>query len=453
MTVFGVVETARPKKLGLLPLVASTFFMVSGGAYGLEDLVACGYFVAISVLLVVPLLWSVPTALMVGELASALPKEGGYYAWVRRAIGPFWGFQEAWLSLVASFFDMALYPTLFTLYLGYLVPSVASGAGAIVAGAIVIAACAAWNMRGAAAVGGGAIALGVALLLPFAAFGVFALARGPAASSVVASPAHPAPALLAGLLVAMWNYMGWDNASTIAEEVERPTSIYPRAVFATLGLVIVTYLFPVCAAAWAGLDASTWTTGSWVTAAREVGGPSLAFAVVAGGMVCGAGMFNALLLSYSRLPVVLADDGFLPAWLSRRNPKNGAPWASIVVCSITYAACVGIGFIRLVELDVLLYGASLLLEFVALVTLRIREPDLARPFRIPGGPIATAALGIAPLSLLGLALWHCRSEKLGPFPSLGFGALLIGLGPIVYALRRRISSSASTNARNSSSVV
>ena len=63
-----------------------------------------------------------PTALMVGELAATLPEEGGYYAWVRRALGPFWGFQEAWLSLVASVFDMAIYPTLFTLYLGRLWP-------------------------------------------------------------------------------------------------------------------------------------------------------------------------------------------------------------------------------------------------------------------------------------------------------------------------------------------
>jgi amino acid transporter len=374
---------------------------------------------------------------MVGELASALPKEGGYYAWVQRALGPFWGFQEAWLSLVASFFDMALYPTLFTLYLAYLVPSVGSGAGAIATGAVVIAACAAWNMRGAAAVGVGAIALGVALLVPFAAFGMFALAHTPAGAAVPASPNHTAPALLTGLLVAMWNYMGWDNASTIAEEVDRPASTYPRAVFATLGLVVFTYLVPVCAAKVAGLDPSRWTTGSWVTAAGEVGGPGLALAVVAGGMVCGAGMFNALLLSYSRLAVVLAEDGYLPRWLARRNPTTGAPWASILACSVTYAACVGIGFVRLVELDVLLYGASLALEFIALVTLRVREPGLARPFRIPGGVITAAALGIAPLWLLGLAMWQCRDEKLGPLPSLGFGALLMGLGPLIYALRRR----------------
>ena len=49
-----------------------------------------------------PLVWSLQIALLVGELASALPEDGGYYVWVRRALGPFWGFQEAWLSLAAS---------------------------------------------------------------------------------------------------------------------------------------------------------------------------------------------------------------------------------------------------------------------------------------------------------------------------------------------------------------
>lgn len=85
----------------------------------------------------------------------------------------------------------------------------------------------------------------------------------------------------------------------------------------------------------------------------------------------------------------------------------------------------------------MLYGASLTLEFVALVTLRVREPELVRPFRIPGGVVSAAALSIPPVWLLGLALWSCRDEKVGPLPSWAFGAFLVGLGPLVYALRRK----------------
>src|SRR5437899_10667879 len=92
--------------------------MVSGGTYGTEEIIhGAGYGRGILILLFLPVFWSLPTAFMIGELSSALPHEGGYYAWVRRGLGNFWGFQEAWRSLAASIFDMAIYPPLCVIYL------------------------------------------------------------------------------------------------------------------------------------------------------------------------------------------------------------------------------------------------------------------------------------------------------------------------------------------------
>ena len=105
--------------------------MVSGGPFGLEDLIgSAGYARTLAILVVTPLVWSLPVAMAVGELAAAYPDEGGYYAWVRRALGPFWGVQEGWWSLAASFFDLALYPALFTRYLAQLWPPAATPARA-----------------------------------------------------------------------------------------------------------------------------------------------------------------------------------------------------------------------------------------------------------------------------------------------------------------------------------
>src|SRR6266850_6623509 len=74
----------RAAKLTLWPLVAATFFMVSGGTYGTEEIIhGAGYGRGILILLFLPVLWCLPTAFMIGELSSALPAEGGYYAWVR----------------------------------------------------------------------------------------------------------------------------------------------------------------------------------------------------------------------------------------------------------------------------------------------------------------------------------------------------------------------------------
>ena len=83
-------QNGSRRKLTVLSLAAATYFMVSGGPYGVEELVQdTGYKLAIVILFIIPLIWSLPTALMVGELAAALPAEGGFYVWVRRAMGPF----------------------------------------------------------------------------------------------------------------------------------------------------------------------------------------------------------------------------------------------------------------------------------------------------------------------------------------------------------------------------
>ncbi len=163
----------RVGKLTLLPLIAATYFMVAGGPYGLEDLLPkAGY---AGTMLATPLLWSVPTALMVSELASALPEEGGFYVWVRRAMGRFWGFQEAWLTLAGSIFEMALYPTLFVGYLSRFAPGLTSGYRAVLIGLGMIAICTTWNICGARAVGGESVLFTVVLLAPFAVLAGYAL--------------------------------------------------------------------------------------------------------------------------------------------------------------------------------------------------------------------------------------------------------------------------------------
>jgi amino acid transporter len=447
------------KRMPLHALVGCLFFIVSGGPYGLEDLAKdVGFGPAIGVLLVTPLVWSVPTALMVGELASALPDEGGYYAWVRRALGPFWGYQEAWLSLAASVFDMAIYPTLFVLYAGKLSPALASalagpGWGPVSAhvavGALMIAVGAAYNLAGAWAVGEGSAAMTVLLLAPFVVLVATAFLGHPPDASLVGSPLPPAGAAggagdpvasvdwAGGMLVAMWNYMGWDNASTMAGEVERPQRNYPLAVFAAVGLVALTYVIPIAAMRAAGVDSSHWETGSWVDAARTFGGATLAAAVVAGGMMSAFGMFNALCLSYSRLPAVLAEDGYLPRVLARRFRRGGAPWVAVLACSTAWTLSLGLSFERLVSLDILVYGTSLVLEFVALVVLRVREPQLPRPFRVPGGTVGAAALGVGPVAMLAFALVKNAGERVGQVNALVFALGVVLAGPIVYVASRR----------------
>lgn len=435
-----------------LPLIAATYFMVSGGPYGIEDILGgAGFARAIVILLVLPVLWCLPTALMIGELAAAIPADGGFYIWVRRALGPFWGYQEGWLSLSASVFDMAIYPAIFVLYLGKFNPALTTGWNGYAWSLAVVVVCCTWNLRGAPAVGDGSMGLFAILLAPFAVLVVLGLWHGFTVHPAIqwSQPASES-ALSTAVLVAMWNYMGWDNASTVAQEVENPQRNYPRAMIAATIVVAITYVLPLAAMAMTGLSVNSFATGDWMTAATTIGGPLLGLAVVAGGALTGIGMFNALVMSYTRLPMAMAEDGMLPSVVAKRNSR-GVPWVSVLLCGGAWALALRLPFERLISIDLILYGSSLMLEFVALIVLRIREPKLARPFK--AGNLAFAcSLGVGPAALIGYALYASRAEKLMAGTSALLFAVVVGLlGPLLYWItaapraRRRLAAAQATD--------
>ena len=435
----AIPQTRRTAKLTLWPLVAATFFMVSGGTYGTEDIIhGAGYGRGILLLLLTPLIWSLPTTYMIGELSAALPAEGGFYAWVRRGLGNFWGFQEAWLSLVASIFDMAIYPTLFVAYLSRLIPWFGIGHRGVMVGLAVVAACALMNIAGIRVVATTSLWLFFLLSAPFVLIVLIAPLKMGALAGVTTAPTTSTVGLVGGLLICMWNYMGWDNASTIAQEVERPQRTYPRAMIAAVILVALTYVLPFLAVYFTGIPAGTFgADGSWATIAGLIGGKILGFEwlrflIVIGGMMSAFGMFNALVMSYSRLPLAMARDGMLPKVFAKTSAKTQAPWLAILVCAGCWALCLGLGFKKLVTLDIMLYGASLMLEFVTLVVLRIREPELKREFKVPGGLVGAISCGIFPLLLMSLAMVESESETVLGINGLAFGGIIIAAGFLLY---------------------
>jgi amino acid transporter len=431
------------RKLRLLPLLAATYFMVSGGPYDLEDVIGYGgYSHALLLLFLLPFFWSFPTALMLGELAAAIPDEGGFYAWVRRALGPFWGFQEAWLSLASSVFEMAIYPTTFVLYLQRIAPSLTAGHRALALELLVVIAAVLWNLRGAAAVGEGSVKLWLFAISPYVALVGIAVWVGLGLRGTHfhfaghASMAKPANAdFNIALLVAMWNNMGWDNATTIANEVDNPQRNYPRVILMAVCMVMLTYLIPVAAVAWAGIPSSNFTTGAWVDAAGLLGGAGLAFTIVLAGSLDDFGTFSNLTLSYTRLPHALAEDGLLPAIFTKRL-KNGAPWVAVLACGICWAFALGFTFERLITIDLVLWGMSIVLEFIALVILRRKEPGLARPFRIPGPDWVPIVLALSPTLLTLYALYAARTDHVAGMPAVVFALIIAALGPPLYMIAK-----------------
>ncbi len=403
----------------------------------MEGLVASvGPGVALLLLVLVPIFWSIPETLLVAELASMLPEEGGYYRWVRRAFGPFWAFQNGWWTWCYSLVDMAIYPVLLNLYLSYFFPELSTGAKWAVALAMIWGATFI-NLRGAARVGQVSVFAAGVILATFLAITIAALPR------VTHTPwlpfAHTGQtsfdALGVGLSTVLWNYLGWDNASTVGGEIKDASRTYPRALVIALVTVTAGYLLPVTATLGA-TDWTTWTEGGWADIARKSGGaagPFLAFAVSVAGIVSAIALFNALLMAYSRIPLAMARDGLLPSGLARLDAR-GNPDRAVILSAVCYSVFALLPFAQLVVADVILYSMAMALEFGALVRLRMNEPLLRGAFRIPVGIGGVTTLAMMPMVILAVTIWlSYRGGELGAVAVVG-ALSAAAVGPLLYRL-------------------
>lgn len=423
------------RSLTTLTLVFVMFFNVSGGAFTTESLIiSAGPGLGLLILVLIPLLWSLPETLIVAELASMLPEEGGYYRWVYRAFGPFWAFQNGWWTWMYSLVDMAIYPVLFNQYLTFFVPGISPAAQWIVSLAVIWVATAV-NLRGAGKVGSISVVTGSFILLTFLALAIAAVPR------MTHAPWEPFTNIQAGglsglgvgLSIALWNYIGWDNASTVQGEVANASRTYPRALAVTLPLVTLGYLVPLTTTLGAS-DWTQWREGGWPEIARMsagvFGGP-LAICLAIAGMLSAVSLFNALLLVYSRIPFAMARDGLLPEMLARSDSR-GTPRNAVLVSAVCYSVFALLPFAHLVVADVLLYSMALFLEFAALIALRRNEPELRGVFRIPLGTRGVIALAALPVTVLLVVTGIELTDSEYGAPAIAGALAAAALGPFVY---------------------
>lgn len=443
------------RQVRLVGLLGLMFFTVSGGAYGLEDMISLsGPGTALLLLIITPIIWSLPAALMVAELGTAMPVEGGYYQWVKAGVGEYGAYQEGFWSWLTTWVDMAIYPVLFADYLAvtYL-PKASAGAvvffqlGPLVVdlhwviAVSVIVVFTLLNIRGAKSVGDSSVLFMVIVLAPFA---VMVLIGIPKLFIDGINPFEPftppdttfLAAAGAGFWICMWNYLGWDGLSTVAGEVENPKRTFPLALAIMIPAITLVYVLPVLAGLAGGTDWQAWTAGYFPIVGGNLAGEWLQVLLTIGGLISAVGLFSALLLSVSRIPFVLARDGFMPNVMTKEHPRYGTPHVAIIVSSIIYAIfCFG-AFTSLVVVDVFVYSLALMLEFVALIVLRIRRPDMPRPYKIPGGWFGVIVVVLLPTLVILFAIYQTVAESGISALYLSLGAA--ALGPITYPIAKRL---------------
>lgn len=431
--------------LSLSAIVSIIFFNVCGGAYAVEDLIAAGPGLAVLLLVVTPLVWSAPVALVCAELGTAIPEEGGYYAWSKRALGPFGAFCQGWWAWLYTFIDIGLYPTMFCDYLAYFAPEFGEDGNYWLRKGLMIAMI--WsfvllNLFGSRTIGNFSKLFFALVLSPFLILMFVGLYQG-LTRGFPLSPMTPlltpgktlGPALAAAIPIVLWNYMGWDSISTIAGEMEQPRRDYPRALLISVVVIAGVYAVPsVVAMALLGTENFQWTAGAWSTAAAQIAGPWLGTFVSAMGMVSAIGLYAALVLVYSRVPFVMGQDGYLPKVLMKTN-RWDAPWVSLIVSGMLYTIVILIfrDVEELASADVTVYGAMLSLQLLSFLVLRRREPTLPRPFRVPGGWCVAVLLCVLPLLCIGAGAYY-RVQEDGFWKVVGLALAIMASGPVLYPL-------------------
>jgi len=389
---------------------------VCGGPFGLESVVrTAGPRNAIIGLLVVPWVWALPQALMTAELSTALPEMGGYVVWVHRAFGEAAGFQVGVWKAVESLLDLALYPVLLVSYTEAFLHITLAPLARWAVGVVIISLVSLINVLGAETVGDYSTVFGVVVLLPFMLLFVLGAHRI-RLSALLAPPPEPLddPAAAAAAAAAvggggldvgddegggggggeidwgvffailLWNTSGFDSAGTCAAEVAEPEKSYLRAMVATLVLTVLNYLLPLSVGVSVADDYAAWRTGHFVEVGYMVGGQWLAgWIAAARGAVSALALLTSLLCTSSRALVAFADLGMAPRALGRLHPQYGTPHVAVLLNGALTSCLTLLDFEIIAEMAMCLYCLAMLAELLALARLRVTEPQLARPYRIP----------------------------------------------------------------------
>ncbi len=390
-------------------------------------------------------------ALTYAELAAAMPQTGGEHVYTERAFGPGLSFVCTW-SLLLGYVSVVAFEVVALPYaLGWLFPALNAGALWQVAGADVYASHVAIglgaalvltlvNTRGIAAAAG--LQGGVTAVIVFAGLVMLAGATGSGASANLAPLVADGAAGVLGVVVMVpLMFVGFDVIPQAAAEIDLPPRRIGVLVVVSVLCAAAWYILVILGVAWV-LDAPARAAGGLTTAAAAEaawGGRWAGTLLVAGGIAGIVTTWNAFLVGASRLTYALAADGQLPRWLADDAPTARAPVRALwAICALS-ALAPWFGRPALVWLvDAGSLGVVIAYAVVALafLVLRRRDPALARPYRVPCGPLVGGAAFVLALALVTLYLPFSPSALVWPQEWAICGAWLV-LGGSLFGLARR----------------
>ena len=386
------------------------------GAWGIAAIAVCALIMTLVIL-------------CFAEVSSRFADTGGPYLYVREALGPFAGFETGWLLWVARLTGICVIGNLMVQYLGFLDPALGTGTPRTLILAGTYLALTVLHITGVkrAALVGNVITIAKLLpLLVFVVVGLGAVEPQRIDFSVVPSNASFSNAVL----LLGFAFVGWETAVVAAGELRDPRRDTPFALLVSVALVAALYvgIQVVCVGTLPDLSNSARPVAD---ASRTFLGTAGATAIVAGAVVSMLGTLNGGMLTVSRLPFAMAEQGQLPAWLARVHPRYQTPVPAILLsAAIILALTLTSTYVYVLTVSTI---ARLLVFAATCVALPIlRRPALNRPalFTLRGG------MTIPVLALLFIA-WLLLSSSLKETRDV---LLCAAAGSLLFAWSRRTAS-------------
>lgn len=373
----------KQQKVGVIGIVGMIYAMTAAGAYGIEDMVsASGPGMTVIMLLVLPLVWAFPIALASSELGSAIPDECGFYRWVQRALGEFWGFQIGWLKNIGIYINVAVFVVLATDYLASYIGM--NNFQSYICKVVILVIFTWLNLRGVKDVAIVSAIISGAILVAFAGIAIIGFlnfSQNPF-EPVVATGTTVVGSIGSSIAIGMWMYAGYESMSSLAGELENP-QIIPKAIIIALPLIIGTYVLPTVASLGAIGQWESWGSEgvSYVNVAMEFA-PAFGVAFMLVAFISNISMFNVYLASGARGFFVMAEDNLAPKVLTKCDKKHGVPYIAILSLSVVSLVLCMFNFDILVTIVSLFNMGLYSLIMISQIVLRRTEPDLPRPYKI-----------------------------------------------------------------------
>ncbi|MNO71369.1 putative amino acid permease YhdG [compost metagenome] len=413
--------------LGIALVVAGQF---SGWNYGL----AAGGWMNMFVATLLMALLCGGLALCVTELSTAMPHAGGVFSYAQTAFGPFVGYLVGVSSALALTIGTGAAATFVSAYtesvLGFGGWPVKIGMFAVIT---------AVHMRGVGEALGLTLLAGAIAVVALLAFGGAMLPHVEIARLLGEAPAQSLSlgGIFACVPFAIWLFITVEQTGSAAEEAAEPGRTMPRGILAAIGTLLLTALIVLVCAPGAGGVELVGSAGDPLYAAMTspavAGGSSTLATVVGIGAVFGLiATFFSLIFAGSRQIFAMARDGLLPGLLAHTGPRGTPYWALLLVAAIGLPMSL-VSPEKVLLAVVLLLNFCYLFIFAAFIRIRRTQPNLARPFRLPGGTLV-ASFGLVMTSVVIAACF-----QLEVFTLLALGATL-ALLTLNFAIRSQMQS-------------